>query len=261
MRFLVAVAALSLGPALGAGQGPPGTNLVVDVRVAAVSMRGDTTEVTYVLRNNATSAERLFGFTVDAPSPVRRISRPEPQENWLAEVAYATRSVAAWGALGQQMMPGQESPPLEFEAVGLPAIVTSWVEGYYPPSTEIPSDTLPLEDPMVGLEGHSVRGSTVGVEPFPSDLGGGNLLLRLRGLLDQSCGDLGWISNALVCATLGANLDNARQAVSQGDAATARNHLTIFLTQLEAEHAGGVVVNDSAYWLLKVNGEFIHGRL
>jgi len=256
MRFSIAVTVLALSPSVGMSQGAPGTNLAVDVRVTAVTMRGETTQVTYVLRNAPTSAEQLFRFVVEAPAPVVRIWRPEPRGDWVAYTNYAFRSVARWAVLGEEMAPGDESPPLVFEAIGLPAIVTSSVRGYTPLSTDIPSDTLPM--PVLEV----VPDSTVGVEPFPTDGSAGNLLSRLHLLLDQACGTaLAWITSSTVCTSLGGKLDTASQRLSQADTAGAETQIQSFLTELEAQHGTGLPVNDSAYWLLKVNAEYILGRL
>lgn len=76
----------------------------------------------------------------------------------------------------------------------------------------------------------------------------------------QSC-TLGWVTDQNVCASLGAKLDQAHQALSQGDNAGARAQLGSFLTLLTGQHGPGLAVNDNAYWLLKVNAEFVLSRI
>lgn len=259
MRAFTAVATLMAVPSLGVTQGAPGTNVSVTVGVSALSMRGDTADVTYVLKNAPSSGESLAQFIVDAPAPVFRIFAPVPQASWFTSTLFGERSVALWAALDAQVPPGQDSPPLRFEAFGLPTIVACWSEGYYPPPTDIPSDTAPLPDILAS---NSVPDTTVGLEPFPIDRSAGNLLVRLRGLLDQTCGTaLAWITSSTVCTSLGAKLDMASQKLSQADTAGARAQIESFLSELEAQHGSGLPVNDSAYWLLKVNAEYILTRL
>jgi FIMAH domain-containing protein len=261
MRTSIAQAVLILVPGLAMSQGVPGTNVAVDVGVTTLSMRGDTAEVTYAVRNRTSSAEQLFHFTVDAPSPVVRILVPQPQDDWATNVRYRSRSVAEWVMLGDQMSPGQESPPLVFSAVGLPATVTYWVRGYVPPPPLTPGDTLPVVQPADPLVTSSIRGSTVGIVPFPSDLSLASLLSRLITLTDQMCSDVLWITSASVCGSLRAKLQQASQSVTQGDNGGARAQLESFLTQLGAQRGPGLPVNDNAYWLLKVNAEFILNRI
>ena len=86
MRHCIVLASLAVLPGLTVAQGPPGTNIIVDVRVIGLSMRGDTTAVSYVLRNRVSSAESLFQFTVDAPAPVTAISLPQPDSAWAAAI-------------------------------------------------------------------------------------------------------------------------------------------------------------------------------
>jgi hypothetical protein len=242
-------------------QGAPGTNIQIAVEVAAVSLWGDTTEITYVLRNEPRSAEQLFHFTVDAPSPVLRISIPQPKEDWLTNVEYRSRSVAEWAVLGEQMQPGQVSPTLSFTARGLPAIVTYWVQGHAPPPVlKGGEDTLPPSDPLVE---NSIRGSTIGVAPFPLDHQPRTLLIRLLSLTEESCGPRSWIASVTVCSSLKEKLERAREAVVTTNHGKAQARLQRFLEELSAHHgpAGTGHVTDNAFWLLKVNAEFVLGRI
>jgi hypothetical protein len=80
----------------------------------------------------------------------------------------------------------------------------------------------------------------------------------LQNDLERACGSLGWITTASVCYNLTAKLQQASQAVIQGDNSGARTQLQAFLTELQAQHDGaGSPVNDSAFWLLKVNAEYV----
>lgn len=69
----------------------------------------------------------------------------------------------------------------------------------------------------------------------------------LAALLDRVCGKLGWISSMGACQALRVKLTSASQRVQ----------LSAFLAELEAQHGPGKDVNDNAYWLLKVNGEYV----
>lgn len=255
MRLLAAMFILLIVPRPTLGQ-VPGTNLTVKTKVTAVSMHGDTAYVTYVLLNDATSAERMFRFMVDAPSRPVYLSLPTPAGGWSSGKTFGERSVARWAALGQRMLPGQESPALTQRAIGLPGIVISWVRGYTPPSEEIPSDTVALQDPP------SVTDSTVGVDRFPLLRTASSFLARLDSLLNQTCGAaLAWITSSTVCSSLGGKLDLASQKLSQADTTGTEVQLQSFLSELETQHGAGLPVSDSAYWLLKANAEYILSQL
>ncbi len=229
-------------------------------------MSGDVVHVEYILRNRPESAEDLFVFSVDAPSPVLLIPRPEPREGWLTSGQYRGSDMASWTMLGTHLAPGAESPPLHFEAIGLPAIVTFWVRGYFPPP--------PLTDADVGvippsdlLRDNSVPGATVGVEPFPDDLSPANLLRRLDELTARG------FEPALTpddenCEGLREYLEEAREALNEGETDEAAEALEDFLDHLEElrgeeddDDDDEAAINDSAYWLLKVNAEFLLSTL
>lgn len=272
---LVLALALSVS-SVARGQGAPGTNLTVDVAVSAITVRGDTTGIHYRLRNHRDSREELFTFTVDAPAPVTRIPRPQPRAEWMVGTDYRGRSVADWAALGHAVLPGAESPDLFFEAVGLPAVVTSWVRGYYPPPPLTAADTNPLVRPSDPLRENSVLGRTVGVEPFPADRTPRGLFARLRVLTDSACG-LGWIIPRGVCRELTERLRAGERELERGRRAEAQDRLRGFVEELtrqhgresgeqhDAEEAGRERarkhVNDSAYWLLSVNAQYLLSHL
>jgi hypothetical protein len=117
-----------LAPSASLRQGPPGTNLKVDVRVPSVTMRGDTVTVEHVLHNRRSSLEQLSIFTVDAPAEPISITLPQPSEAWDNGTTYRDLSVATWAALGG-IAQGTSSPRLSFRALGLPGIVRAWYQG------------------------------------------------------------------------------------------------------------------------------------
>lgn len=259
MRPLIVLIALVIGATAGQAQGVAGRNISLDVGISEVAMRGDTTQVTYVLKNSPASAEPLFQFVVDVPATVVRVISPSPAAQWFVFKGYRGRSVAGWASLGRRMSPGQQTPSLPFEAIGLPTISTTRFQGWFPPDTIIPADTLPAKDDLVL---HGLVDSTVSVEPLPADLGAANLLNRLEGLRSLACGSsLAWITSSSVCTSLGAQLDSASQSVGQGNMSQAHGHVTNFLGTVSTQHGTGLPINDSAYWLLKVNAEFIAARL
>lgn len=259
MWYRLAIAVALTVPSVARGQGVPGTNLTVDIRVSAITMRGDTTGVHYRLWNHLDSREDLFGFTVDAPGPVVRIPRPEPRADWIVGTNYRGRSVADWGTLGRVLPPGAESPDLWFEAVGLPGVVTAWIGGYFPPPPLTAADTNPVVRPSDPLVESSIRGSTLGVVPKPADSSPEGLILRLRALVDTSCADLGWITNRGVCNSLRGKLERASASLAGGRREAAAGQLRAFVQELEAQHGPqpGKHVSDNAYWLLKVNAEYV----
>jgi hypothetical protein len=263
-------ALLGLFPVVVAAQKtPPGQRLTVDIAVAAVAMRGDTTRVTYVLANRKSSVEQLFQFTVDAPSAVTWIQTPTPDEDWTTDRNFKRRPIAGWAVLGEQMAPGDASPPMAFEAVGLPGLVHAWVRGYAPPPPPPPPlpdsvlDTLPPA-PVPDLLAMSLKTTTVGVSPFPGTLTPTVLVSRLDSLTARACGDLAWVASRVLCADLAGAVSATSTALDAGNTPAARVALHRYIASLDNSglRAGSVKPADGrAYWLLRPNAGFILVRL
>ena len=79
--------------------------------------------------------------------------------------------------------------------------------------------------------------------------------------LREVCGSLHWISDQSACQSLRATLDQAAAAFRQHDHVGLVTALGAFLDVLEQGHGTGGAVNDNAYWLLKVNGEYLRSHL
>jgi len=253
----------------GSAQAPPGKRLTVDIDLGATSMRGDTTHVTYLVTNRATSAEQLFQLIVEAPAPVTWIPTPVPDEDWATGTKSLNRAVASWAVLGEQMQPGSTSPQLSFEAVGLAGLVSAWVQGDVPPPVAPPPrpdsvvDTMP-ERPIPDLYEGTVQSTTVGVDPFPVGMTTTSLIARLDSLTARTCGDLAWISASTTCSTLRSHLSTASGALAANNDGDARTAMLGYIGELDSSHsppAGSPTVKATAYWLLRPNATFVLGRI
>ncbi len=73
--------------------------------------------------------------------------------------------------------------------------------------------------------------------------------------LQQTCGELRWITDGAVCSRFRSTLEpvSGRQA----DPEASRTALRTVRGELEAQHVLAKPVNDNAYWLLKVNAEYL----
>ncbi len=265
MRALIAVLAVSFS-ASGAlsAQRPSGTNLSVTVRVSRIIRSGDTVTIEYHVRNDATSGDSLWTFTVEAGSAAISIEADLPRGDWSGWTRYGSVDVAHWALLEHLVGPGGESAALRYRALGVPGITVYYAGGDWPvpPYQPVNLDTIPRVSERGNLASHAVRGLTVGIEPQPPDRSPGALNERLRAFLSRACA-LGWISNAGVCNSLQVKLDQAARSLERGNGTEARRQLGAFLEELEAQHGPepGKHVNNSAYWLLKINVEYLLGRM
>jgi hypothetical protein len=226
-------------------------------------MRADTMRVEYRVRNAANSREDLWIFTVEAPSDVIRIDYPTPHENWDASTTYNTLSVASWASLETHVSPGAMTPPLVFEAVGLPGLVTYWAMGWFPVPEYDPDEVVrPPMSPREAIAESNIEGRTVGIDSFPANRTPRALLGRLHGLLDITCGELAWIQCAPLCHRLRTKLEQAHESVARRKNKSARAQLQDFLKELAShrDKSGVRPMTDAAFWLLKVNAEYVLGQ-
>lgn len=240
----------------------PGTRLTVDVKVDSISLRGDTTRVSYVLSNRTQSQDSLFIFIVDAPARVSYVSRPQPDTVWMVDSLLRESQPAAFWSKLDLLAPSASTPLLFFDSPGLPGIVTTWVEGHWPISTccdeDVPDST---QDVLVT---RTVQGKTVGVEPWPADRSAQALLLRLRNLTQSICATpLSWITNAALCGTLLNDLDAAEGYRASGDATQAQASLDHYKSLLAGPDPGTFAsgVNSAAFWMLRSNADIVKATL
>jgi hypothetical protein len=165
--------------------------------------------------------------------------------------------------LGRHLPPGQQTLPLVVEAPGLPGVVSAWVQGYFPPPQLTAADTLPVVPPSDPLAQNSVALPVVGIEPMPSQRDPAALLDRLSSLANHACTELRWITHEGTCRSLMAKLAQATRALEANRTAGARGELEAFGNELDAQHGSepGKHVNDNAYWLLRINAEYILAHL
>src|SRR6266487_1040120 len=186
--------------------------------------------------------------------PAGPISPP----NWQAWLFNS--GILAWlGTRGglharDSIAPGTSLSGFGIRSSYLPGIRSVWVE---PTWQDCCSQPRGPEDVHPSPTEFRVAGLTVGPSLHPDSVS----IQVLQAFHARTCTELRWISDAGVCASLGGRLDRARQGLTQADRTGARAELRSFLSELEAQHGVGRPVNDNAYWLLKVNAEFVLGRL
>jgi hypothetical protein len=248
-RTILVAAAVTLaaaGVAQGQQQAAP-INLHVDVQPTASFLAGNVTRVAYVVANTPRSTDRLFEFAVRSPVPVWRIEVPAPSTHHLGATKEGSADVASWGWLDDMPGPGESTPVLAYEAIGLPGIVPYRALRYFGVRPAQPGEfggSNELRFDRAGPE-YTV-GKTVGVVSLPLDLRPAALAARLRRLVDQACA-LGWVNDAAVCARLRANARPSVRAVRA------------FHRELVAER--GKAVGEAAFALLAPNVEFLLSKM
>lgn len=122
----------------------------------------------------------------------------------------------------------------------------------------------PLVDSLSGIAGG--WWSTPAVVPLrdPRVFAAPAVALRLlRGDLAEICGTLLWVTQQGVCNSLQVKLIQAARSFDRGHQDVTRGQLEAFLAELDAQHGAqpGKHVSDNAYWLLRVNAEYLLSRM
>ena len=244
---------------------PQGNRLTAVVSLDSVTAPGGSGVLSfrYKLENRPGSEQSARILIIETRVPVLHLVAPEPAQRWVHVGPQAADSVAFWGSASreQDVKPGFTRTGFTLVTTsGLPGIVHFWVQGRFDVATvtEAQEDSV-AEAPRV--EDNSFAGLVVGPVPV-TDVRSSALLARLSGLDARLCA-LNWITNAGVCHSLQVRLDQATASLSRNDTQSAKSQLSTFLSELDAQHGPepGKHVTDNAYWLLKINVEFLLSRL
>ena len=233
---------------------PRGDRLLATVGASVDRLDSTRFRVSYAVSSGTGSEQSGESFVVRTPVPVTEVVAPT---FWIGHsVVIADSSAVHWYpiTIPHLLAPGGEQAGFSIVATGLPEIVSFRLQGYVKPP-EVADEGIPVAS-APSLWADAAAGSTVGIGPVPSDVTPASLLTRLSNLLGQAC-SLGWISDQGVCTTLGNAVDQAQQAVTQGNNAAALGQLQDFLTTVEGQHGAGLPVDDNAYGLLRTNAEFV----
>ncbi len=101
-----------------------------------------------------------------------------------------------------------------------------------------------------------VRGITVGPVVHPSQV----TLALLRSYVQDVCNSR-WIAEAAVCMQLRTGVEQVISARGRGDTQSAKDGLGKLIRDLDDQHGPGKPVNENAYWLLKLNAEYLRRQL
>ncbi|MBI4668000.1 MAG: hypothetical protein HY747_02260 [Elusimicrobia bacterium] len=180
-------------------------------------------------------------------------------QDWLP--GFGVKLIVGWGSReGREMQPGQSVSGFKLQSRGLPG-VRNFDARPYVDLNQLPEEIATDGDRVFQLEQSLVfHGKTVG----PSAPKGLDPASLLDYLIDQKhqAKEVGWISGSGVEGiekSLDAKLEATKDAVSRGQTNAARNQLSAFINELNA--LWGKKLNDNAYFLLKVNAEFIISKL
>ncbi|MEK7287396.1 MAG: hypothetical protein AAB091_02380 [Elusimicrobiota bacterium] len=180
--------------------------------------------------------------------------------NWISGLN--VDRTAGWGAVAveQEIAPGKMLDGFLIQSRGVPGIrgITLHPEFAQTPVDEASESDVQRLDAIE----KQIKFNTVTIGPdAPESLEPISLIDRLISLKHQSI-SLRWIfgpGSKGITNSLDAKLNAAKDSVSRGNNDAAKGQLGAFINEAEAQH--GKHLNDNAFFLLKVNAEFIVSKL
>jgi len=215
----------------------------------------------YKLYSKPASLQNMWHFVIETQVSCTEINAPS---GWLGDycekLPTVSHPIVSWGSESElfRLRPGKFLEGFSFQSRGIPGIVTSYNQGYVPhrwyPEGMAVDEDLPPKWPE-----NSVQKKTIGpVHPPPEPVDGVSFIDRIISLKHQAF-QLGWITNAGIKNSLDQKLDNAKKKLQQKMNNAAKNILFAFINELEAQR--GKHLDDNAFYLLKVNAEFLISKL
>lgn len=267
------------------------------VSVGVNSLSNGEVEYSYAVTNVATSARPINLFYIQMDIQVSSLGTSNPN-NWGALDCCARDSVrknatgiaaAGWlyAAPEARIAPGNSLAGFKIRGKNIPAIKRFFVQSQSSDSTPDGEPGNPEEESAVteltDFFNDSTSGLTLGPDPVPDPLDLSALIDRLISLKHQSA-SLGWLRGDELIKQLDKKLEQAKKALAEGKGFKARKKLEQFVKKLEhqrkeqqerqkeasengkekrEEHAqeDKRFIDDNAFFLLKVNAEFIISKL
>jgi len=237
------------------------------VEATSITNSGDILEYRYTIANGAgpfvDQDLRRIELGCAAGIETESLVKPVP---WNAEArvsAFTERAVCDYRLrlVDEGISPGTSGSGFGVDTRFLPSVVPVAVWGlqddieYYPGIYDVRPELGDLVSTVNGMDGGWFETEAVGPAIAPEDLADPTVgIAYLLSSLGDAC-DLGWLDDATgVCHSLEVKLQQA-QASIQADRPSARNQIQAFLNELEAQR--GQHVNENAYWLLKVNAQYV----
>ncbi len=271
------------------------------VSVGVNSLSNGEVEYAYTVTNVATSARPINLFYIQMDVQVSSLSTSNPNNWGALDccardnVRKNAMGIAAAGWLyaapEARIAPGNSLAGFKIRSKSIPAIKRFFVQSQSSDSTPDGEPGNPEEESAVteltDFFNDNTSGLTLGPDPAPDPLDLAALIDRLISLKHQSV-SLGWLSGEKFIRKLDRRLEQARKALAAGKGFKARKRLEQFIRDLEHQRRKQqkrekgdedddrhedkrghdkdhpkpkVFINDNAFFLLKVNAEFIISKL
>lgn len=280
MKILALVLILGCGTARAAKTTPQDFDIELQNKVTAealVSVKlvpNGRIEYGYTIKSSTQSLQDIRRFRLQAKIRITEMDMVAAP-GWFVGEGSSVEPVdegviddISWNGEGLATLikPGRELTGFKVTIESLPGIVDFHVQGHTDKDMAEASALSQEDIDMVGdlqdpWRGNSFRGKTIGPNRVPEVIVLPDLIDRLISLKHQSV-FLGWISGPGsdgIVKSLDDKLDAAKASIARGQNKAASNQMSAFINELQAQR--GKRLNDNAFFLLKVNAEFVISKL
>ena len=235
----------------------------------------------YEVTNQVGAKQHLEGILIKHLTEIYAATSPEPSAYW-SMGEYRDKSAWEWakvGGEGEGILPNDTERGFSFKSTGLPIIVNVGFYGHeraiYSPPGDYDTDEVEdsFERVMKNLEKQYpekfkyVVKRTLGPTAPPADFKPIEFITNIINIKHEASA-LGWITNKGIEQSLDAKLDNAKKKIEQGNIGAAKNILSAFINEVEAQGCAvyencpqGKHLTPEAYALLKYNVQYLIGKL
>lgn len=214
----------------------------------------------YSIYSKPTSIQKIWTFDIEVRVKCENVTAPNGWHGDFRANIPPPGPVVSWGSHDGpfNIGPGNTINGLSMKSSGIPGVTMSYTAGWVDPPGPYEAGMVP-EDNRPKWSEDSVKTKTIGPVPPPSDPFNPiifvDYIIRMKG----EASALGWIDDREVETSLTKKLFNARKNLGKKDNNAAINELKAFIVELVAQK--GKHVNDSAFYLLEPNAEYLISRL
>jgi len=243
----------------------PPNRVAPSIEATTITASGDIFQYRYTISNGTGPFvdQALRRIELGCAAGIQTESPVKPT-TWIASTGMSVkteRTACVYVRRVDGIAPGTSQSGFGVDARFLPSVVpvAAWGERddieRYPGIDDVRPELADLVSTVNGQDGGWFETHAVGPAIAPEDLADPVVgITYLQSSLGDAC-DLGWVDDTTgVCHSLEVKLQQA-QASIQADRPSARNQIQAFLNELEAQR--GQHVNENAYWLLKVNAQYV----
>lgn len=213
----------------------------------------------YKLYSKPASKQDIWIFYVETQVPCEEVKPPSGWRGNYSDEIYPLRvyPIVDWHSISKPFLrPNQTLEGFSYRSKGIPGIATSYTVGWVESKERFPEGMAPKLIRPKGAKPWVTR-KTIGPVPLPDEpVDTVSFAFRMESLTRQA-GKLGWIKSETLTKSWAEMLDGIKDYYP--DKGRVKDTLNALITELESQR--GKQIDDNAYYLLKLNAEYLQRKM